>query len=286
MHINYESNAELCNHIFQNIWKIPHDIDGIICIPRGGLLVGTIISELLHKPIYTVGSFLDGKSLGSGLGMNNDNTPPKPDGTYIIVDDSSASGRSFVEAKKSLENFKGSLICVAAVCDKRMYGNADIVLQEVNEPRLMEINMWRIPFISRCIVDIDGVLCPDPAPWLDLDEPKYISHILNAPLKVRPAWTVTAICTHRLVIYAEQTKKWLDKHDIGYGVLYMPNYQSIQEKIEKMNTPEFINMKTNVYDKHKDAALFIESNWEEANRIYKNLHRPVLCTDKNILLQD
>jgi len=287
MHLNYVTNGDLCNIIHQNIWKIPHNIDGIICIPRGGLFVGTIISEFLHKPIYTVDSFLAGISLGSGLGMNNDATPPNPYGTYIVVDDSASSGDSFTKAAEALKDHRGTLLYTAVICDEfRAPDNVNIILSSVQEPRIFELNLFRLWFLSKCILDIDGVLCVDPAPGLDLDEDKYIDHILNAAPTVHLGQPAMALCTHRLIKYAPQTQQWLRQNEIEYGVLHMLAFGSIQEKIEKMDTPEYLNMKTTVYDQYQEAQLFIESNWDEAQRIYRNLHRPVLCTDRNILLQD
>ena len=287
MHLNYVTNAQLCEIIRTNLYKIPHNIDGIICIPRGGLFVGAIMSEFLHKPIYTVDSFLEGKSLGSGLGMNNDATPPNPYGTYIVVDDSSSSGASFTKASQVLKDHKGTLLYTAVICDEQYApDNVDIILSSVPEPRIFELNLFRLRFLNRCIVDIDGVLCVDPAPGLDLNEELYIEHILNAAPTVHLGQYVMALCTHRLIKYAPQTQQWLKQNDIKYGTLHMLAFNSIQEKIENMNTIGFLNMKTTVYDQYPDAQLFIESNWDEAQRIYKNLHRPVLCTDTNILLQD
>ena len=59
MHINWVTNAQLCDIVRENLWKVPRDVDGIICVPRGGLFVGSIIAEFLHKPLYTPNSFLE-----------------------------------------------------------------------------------------------------------------------------------------------------------------------------------------------------------------------------------
>lgn len=135
-------------------------------------------------------------------------------------------------------------------------------------------------------MDIDGILCKDPIWGTDLDETKYINHILNAPPLMQLKQTAMALCTHRIIKYSKETTQWLKKNNIEYNKLYMLGFGSMQEKIKNMNSKSYLNMKSTVYYNHPEAKLFIESDWIEAQRIYNNLHRPVLCLDKNILLQD
>lgn len=37
--------------VFNNLYKIPNDIDLIVGIPRSGLLVGGLVAEYINKPI-------------------------------------------------------------------------------------------------------------------------------------------------------------------------------------------------------------------------------------------
>ena len=285
MHINWVTNADLCNIIRQNLYKIPHNIDGVICIPRGGLFVGTIIAEYLHKPMYTVDSFVDSKMLGNGS-IEKMVLPTTKFGTYIVVDDSVSEGKSFYNANEILKVLPYNFIYVACVGKQEEMPNCDIVLAVVPEFRLFELNFFRTSLVRHCIFDIDGVLCKDPEYGVDLDEEKYIEHIRNVEPLIPLQFPVKAICTHRLSKYYEPTKEWLDSNNIKFGMLYMLNFGSIDEKLAKINTPEFVNMKSECYKYHKDSLLFIESNYDEALRIYQNTHRPVLCTDANIILQD
>ena len=285
MHINWVTNADLCNIIRQNLYKIPHDIDGVICIPRGGLFVGTIIAEYLHKPMYTVDSFVDSRMLGNGS-IEKRGLPTTNFGTYVVVDDSVNEGKSFYNANEILKVLPYNFIYVACVGKQEEMPNCDIVLTLVPEFRLFELNFFRSTWVRHCIFDIDGVLCKDPEYGIDLNEEKYIEHIKNVPPLIPIQHRVKAICTHRLIRYAEPTKEWLEKNNITYAMLYMLDYSSIQEKIKNLNNPTYLNMKSNVYNAYKDALLFVESNHTEATRIYQNTHRPVLCTDANIILQD
>lgn len=283
-HINWITNAEFCNIIRKNLWKIPHNIDGVICIPRGGLFVGSMIAEFLNKPLYTINGFLKGESLGGGLALN---TIQRSDSrTYIVVDDSISSGASMRSVKEKFASRSERFIYVAAIGEKEEYKECDIVLEVVKELRFFELNFFRTEWVSNCVFDIDGVLCPDPEPGIDLDINKYTNHILNAPPLIIPQFQIGAICTHRPRSFYKQTLEWLEKNHIGVDEIFMGNYDSIQEKITKMNSDEFIQMKANVYDLYPDAIMFVESNWTEAQRIFDFTHRPVLCTDANIVLQD
>lgn len=285
MHINYVTNAEICEIIRTNLYKIPHDIDGIICVPRGGLFVGTIMAGFLHKPVYTPESWLESRQLGNGkceTGLPNSCT-----GHYIVVDDSVSSGESFRKIREKIDVPWWRLTYVAVVGAEEHMPYTDIVMKVIPEFRLFELNFFRSSWVHSCIFDIDGLLCEDPTPNLDADEEAYIKHIGETARPLLPLqFPAMALCTHRLLKYAEPTQAWLQEHNIQYEMLHMLAFSSREEKLQKINSYEFLNMKTDVYQMYPNALLFVESNWEEAQRIYENTHRPVLCTDKNILLQD
>ena len=49
----YVTYADMVSIIRKNLWRIPHDIDVIIGVPRSGLFAATIISEYLGINIAT-----------------------------------------------------------------------------------------------------------------------------------------------------------------------------------------------------------------------------------------
>ena len=174
---------------------------------------------------------------------------------------------------------------VAAVCDDRdIPDSVDIVLSHVREFRLFELNMFRTEHVSRMVFDIDGVLCEEPSWGLDLDEGRYLEHIRNARPRIPLAYPALAICTHRLLRYAEPTMEWLEENGIGWSHLYMLDLPSVGEKVAKSASHEVLNMKSDAYMMHPEAILFVESSWEESERIARNTGRPVLCTDRNVLV--
>lgn len=283
--MDYVTNAQLCEIVRSNLGKVPHAVDGVIGIPRGGVFVGAILSEYLNVPLYTVEGFMSGVDIGAGKA----GAWLRPRGTsvYIVVDDSASTGASFAEARHRLSGVPScDFVYIAAVCDDRdVPDSVDIVLSHVREFRLFELNLFRTPHVSSMVFDIDGVLCDDPEPGLDLDEERYLEHIRHARPRIPLAYPAMAICTHRLLRYAEPTIGWLAENGIGYGKLYMLDIPDVREKIAKSGSHEVMNMKSDAYMMHPEAILFVESSMEESERIARNTGRPVLCTDTNTLVQ-
>lgn len=288
MYIHYVTNANLCNEIRKNIWKIPHDISGVICVPRGGLFCGSIIAEFLHIPIYTVDSFLNGSSLGTGIAGQN--IKARQSNTFLVIDDSISSGSSMLDTYNKLGD--NNFIYCVVIADMSMKEKwpiiPDIILCEIPEFRLFELNLFRSGWVPRFILDIDGVLCKDPEYGLDLDEDKYIDHIRNAFPLMSLSYPALALCTSRLYKYYKDTVYWCNNNNIQYNMIYMSDIPSIEERMRLINDPIVKDMKSNVYSSYHpdDAILFIESSLTEASHIYTKTHRPVLCMETNTIFQD
>ena len=152
--MNYVTNAQLCEIVRSNLDKVPHAVDGVIGIPRGGVFIGAILSEYLNVPLYTVDGFLSGLDLGAGVAGNG--LRPHGTGAYIVADDSASTGASFREAREKLSAVPScAFVYVAAVCDDRdVPDSVDIVLSHVREFRLFELNVFRTDHVSRMVFDI------------------------------------------------------------------------------------------------------------------------------------
>lgn len=282
--INYVTNAQLCDIVRENLYKIPHDIDGVIGIPRGGMFIASIVSEFLNVPLYSVDGFLNGTPLGGGAAMST--IGGSGSGKFVVVDDSASSGKSFSDVRGLFAELPYKFIYVAAVCDdSKNLDSVDIVLSYVNEFRLFELNIFRTPYVRAMIFDIDGVLCEEPPSGLDFNEDEYIRFIRNARPKIPLLYEAMAVCTQRILKYADHTADWLKRNNIRYGNLYMLDIESVERKMEYAKRGMLINIKAEAYKMHKDAILFVESNMDEAVEIYNETGRAVLCTDTNILLQ-
>lgn len=282
--INYVTNSDLCDIVRRNMHKIPHDIDGVIGVPRGGLFVAVIVSEFLNVPLYSVESFIRGETLGAGKA--GEGFRPTHYGKYAVIDDSVELGGTMSQVKELFANIPGEFVYVAAICENSdVQGCVDIVLEHVDEFRLFELNLFRIGLVERMILDIDGVLCENPRHGIDLDEGAYVDFILHTRPRFPVLYSPLALCTSRLLKYSEPTIKWLCDNNISYQNLYMLDIGSVEEKMRLMDSPEVTDMKATVYNMHPEAILFIESDKSEAEHIFSLTGRPVLCTDTNTMIQ-
>ena len=103
--IPYKRYTDLVADITNNIHLIPHDIDGIIAIPRSGILPASIISSILNLPITTLDVFVHADNLetaffGKGFRNIKSNNFKK----FIVIDDTTFNGTSLHNAYQSLQN--------------------------------------------------------------------------------------------------------------------------------------------------------------------------------------
>lgn len=100
--MKYITLHELTSTIRNNIFKIPHDVDFVIGIPRSGIIVGSIISEFLNVPLIDIDSYCNGSKPtgGNRLSIANKSKSNK----VLVVDDTTYSGNSMSQAKEKLKN--------------------------------------------------------------------------------------------------------------------------------------------------------------------------------------
>ena len=71
--MKYITLHDLTTTVRNNIYKIPHDIDFVIGIPRSGIIVGSIISEFLNVPLIDIDSYCAGSKPTGGNRLNLSN---------------------------------------------------------------------------------------------------------------------------------------------------------------------------------------------------------------------
>ena len=277
--INYVTNSEICEIVKKNLCKLPRDIDGVVAVPQYGMLSASIISNFLEKPLYTVESLADGNPF-CGIKKSSGNK-------YLIVFDFVDKANVVKKAKTSIKNNAkiDDLYSVCVGCGNNVNG-VDLAFETYNGITLYEPTFFSSSWVEQCIFGIEGVLCERPANEVsERNEELYLNYITNATPCFLPKSKVLALCTNRLLLYAKQTEKWLNENNVKYGTLWMLDFESVDSKFMKRNSSEYLNMKTVVYEKYKDALLFVESDWEESLRLFNNTGKPVLCMDRNVLLQ-
>lgn len=277
--MNYRSIDDLTKMIFNNISKIPHDVDLIVGIPRSGLLVANCISLLMNKPLTDIDGLLDGRILENGHTKNNSGNISNIEECHkiLVVDDSVASGESIMTCKSKLSNVSTTIevvYCAAYVLTSSKH-MVDIYFQVVDDPRLFEWNIFHQPAtLKKMCFDIDGVLCDDPTPKQNDDGDAYKKFLENASPKIIPSGRIGSIVSSRLEKYRSETELWLKENGIEYDRLILLNATAE----ERRNNNLHATFKAEYYKK-TNAVLFIESEERQAVEINNISGKPVFCIE-------
>lgn len=285
--MKYITLDNLTESIRKNIYKIPHDIDFIIGIPRSGMIVGSIVSEFLNVPLIDINSFCDGSKPSGGNRLTLVNKPAT--NKVLVIDDTCYSGASMKSAKEKLKDFEYEFIYMAAYLEGAGDKEIDIYFEDVRQYTKgsqipIVLYQWNIfhhyPFIMQhCLYDIDGVLCCDPPDERSINE--YEEYINNAIPLFIPKVPIGGIVTYRLNKYRDITNNWFKQQGIKYGNMYMFNADSWEDRDKSGISPE--QFKSLIYKSLPNMILFVESNDWQAQQIHKLSGKPVLCVESNKL---
>lgn len=284
--MRYITLNDMMQTVRRNIWKIPHDIDFVIGVPRSGMICGSVVSEFINVPLIDINSFVQGVEPSGGMRLslvksNSGNIKPK----VLLMDDTVFNGTSMRKSKTILQPFKDRYEFVYCVCylEGKAVDEVDIYLEDVrcNTDVIYEWNIFNHhPHImKRCMYDFDGVFCVDPPD--DRDEENYIEYIKNAIPLFTPKVPIGKIITYRISKYMEITQKWLNEHGIKYEQLMMFNAKSREERSNSGISPGI--MKGKIYSEDIDSILFIESDDYQAREIHQISGKQVLCVSTNKL---
>lgn len=280
--MNYINVNELNNDILNNLYKIPKDVDLIVGIPRSGMIVASLISVYLNKPLCDVESFINKKIYKSGSTKNTSKSVKSFEEVkkVVIVDDSIATGKSLLEVKDKINkcNFNIKILYLAPYIVDSAKNKCDIYFKIVDLPRKFEWNLFHHVDLEHSCVDIDGVLCLDPSDMENDDGTKYEYFLKNAKIKYKPSRKIGYLVTSRLEKYRSLTEEWLKNNDIEYGKLIMMNVASAEERRKLGSHGKY---KGEVYKQLKDAILFIESEASQAEEIREISGKSVICVDNN-----
>lgn len=277
--MNFITIAELNNDIVNNMHLIPKDVDIVVGVPRSGMLVATIIALYLNIPLTDIDSFINGKLYSTGSTKNIDNVIKNycEIKTALIVEDSSNTGNSIIEAREKLSAITFvKKIFLSVYVTKAAIDKVDIYFRKIEQPRVFEWNFMHSDDLIHACVDIDGVLCMDPTYEENDDGEKYIKFILMAIPRYIPTKKIGWIVTSRLEKYRKETEKWLEKNGIEYGQLIMMNLETAQERRELNNHAEY---KANIYKKLDEAYWFVESDRSQAREIANRTGKAVFCVN-------
>lgn len=279
--MRYVTINELSQMIRKNLWKIPHDVDLVVGIPRSGLMAANMVALYLNKRLSDIDSFIDGRifHIGSSRAHMMVNTPIRK---VLVVDDSIMTGTSLENAKQKLMPLADSheFIYFAPIVSTEGSQRVDAYAEIIDDVRIFEWNLFHHGLLEDACIDLDGVLCVDPP--IDDDGEQYIDYIRNATPLFIPTATVGTIVTCRLEKYRPQTESWLKKNNIKYHNLVMLDMPSRDARIKWGKHGEY---KADYYSKHK-GNIFIESSLQQATTIARLSHKDVICIETNTLIKD
>ena len=283
--MKYVTLNDLSKTIRKNIWKIPRDIDFIIGIPRSGMIVASIISTYLNIPLIDINSYCASIQPYGGLRLST--LSQKRNNKALVIDDTVANGRAMSEARMKLSKFNDmTFIYLCAYLEGCGKNAVDIYLEDVRQYTNNFANVvlyeWNIfqhyeSIMSKCLYDIDGVLCAEPPDERNTNE--YIDYIKNAKPLFIPRTKIGGIITYRLVKNKEITEKWLNDNSINYGELIMFPANTWDERNNKNIMPEIY--KANFYKSNDNYQLFVESSDYQAKKIAEVTNKPVYCIETN-----
>lgn len=287
--MKYVTLADMSRAIRDNFWKVPHDIDFVVGIPRSGMIAASIISEFLDTPLIDLESFVFGAtpSGGNRLRRHGDSGRERP--RVLVVDDTIFHGRATGAARQKLARFTDRYEFVYLVVYLEGPCNAvDVWLEDVRgfteNYTAFVLYEWNIihhltRFMEVCIYDIDGVMCKEP-PDERTGEP-YLDYIKQAVPLFTPSVPIGEIVSYRLASNEKVTREWLSAHGIRYNTLTMFPASSWQERADSGISPA--EFKARIYGQRSWARLFVESSDAQSSAIFTATGKPVYCVESNKL---
>lgn len=251
--MNFVTIDQLNRSVYQNISKIPKDIDLIVGIPRSGMLVANLIALYMNLPFTDMESFLDGRMYKTGKTrkyarwIENVSQAKK----VLIVDDSISKGDAMKEAKEKLEGVyqdKEYVFCAAYALPTNT-SNVDVYFEICNHPRMFEWNYLHHWGLNYACVDFEGILCENGVP------------------KILPTQKIKCIVSTQPKDKRYELEKWLADQGVQYDelVLVAPN--------EKGS-----------FYKKCDAVMYIATTFEDARELCEIANKQVFCQETRQLL--
>lgn len=292
--IPYITYNDMIKDIKENMWKIPKDIDGVIAIPRSGILPASIIALYFNVPLTTVNIFKESKTpkesflnFGGGGRFSKMISEKREFKKFLVVDDTYYYGNSIKRNKEILSDFDYDFYYCALYLEGN-YNENVIFLKDVREIRklskiginLYEWNIFSHQVVHKFLFDIDGVIFYEPP--ADTNKEAYEKYIKNPILKhkvIDIGNLPIDFLTYRLVKYQKETYDSLVNNDIKVGKLHMFNAQTIEER-NKIPSYQF---KAYFYKSHDEYLLYVESDDYQAKMIHNISGKPVFSVEKNCI---
>lgn len=285
--MKYITLSDLASTIRNNLYRIPHDIDFVMGVPRSGMIVASIIAEFINVPLIDLDSFVFGASPSGGRRLRYVTESDRTVKRVLVVDDTMYAGTANRLARKKLGPFNDGyeFIYLVAYHEGRC-NDFDIALEDVRKytDNFSQIVLyeWNIlqhhaNVMQTFLFDMDGVFCQDPPD--ERDKKAYRDYIMNAIPLFIPKATIGEIVTFRLESNRKITEDWLAGQGINYNALTMFPANTWEERRWSGVSPA--RFKADIYNQRPQAKLFIESEDHQASEINRLTGRPVYCVSSN-----
>jgi adenine/guanine phosphoribosyltransferase-like PRPP-binding protein len=253
----------------------PQNYDIIAGIPRGGLIIASIIATRYDKPLSTPDELLNGKAWRA-------ETLIAKGSKVLLIDDTLSSGYTMQKTREEIRKLNYQVTTAVMVALPEMGSKADCIYKFLSRPFQCEWDLAHGKGRDSYMVasDLDGVICYDcPEEIYDLSK-EYEEWLINAKLQFLPSYEIEAIVTCRLEKYRAITENWLVEHRVKYHKLYMWD----TTEGERGYTDNFARHKVDMLRKIK-PDIYYESSQQEAILINQATKIPVLWWKGKVLIQ-
>jgi hypoxanthine phosphoribosyltransferase len=259
------SNERLTTDCLSLIEKLP-PIEGVIGIPRSGMIPASIIAVNMSVPLYSISDekLVVLNSMSDKGGSRMEVYKPNGSKNILLIDDTAFFGNAMSKHKELVEKLLPSKNIITSV----IYSTPEAIEQKLIDihlytskfPHVLEWNFFDAHPTLNGMFDLDGVFCEDCPYEIAEDETRYKNWIKTVkPIENRipRLFPAIAICTGRLEKYRKETEEWLDRHNIKYSNLLM--FQGTKEERDSnhvLNVARFKLQKFIEYNKNSKGLLF------------------------------
>lgn len=266
-----KSVSDLNREIVSNLHIIRKlKVDGVVGIPRSGMIPASLISTHLQLPLTDVHGLLNYNFNYKSNNFKTFETSKKL--KILLVDDTINTGKAMNDTVSLIRSKLSNIEIVRFAIwksEKTSHNDIDLVCGICNTPRAFQWNLWNHNSSKDWASDLDGVICRNPTKEENDRGPKLEHFYKTADPLFLFQKPIKFIITARLEKYRAITQDWLSRHNVKYHQLIMKNDI-------KANHWEY---KKDFLVLNKDISLYIESDVKQAKKIASNCFTPVWCVD-------
>ena len=285
--IKYITNKNLIDASL-DLCEIASKFDGIVGVPRSGMVPASIIATHINKPLFSIHEneivILTYASDYGGSRMKYYKKYSSSDKLkkLLFVDDTSCSGTTVKAMKKTF----GKNIKFASIFSTEVSSNlVDYYSKKLEVPHILEWNFFNSGYCGTTCFDIDGIFCNDVPLNVCKDEKLYIEYIKKTQpyqQRIPKLFKAKALVTGRLEKFREETEFWLKKHGFNYEHLIM--FPTEQKNQRDKNHHEVVGRYKSEIFKKFNCDFFVESSEEEAKYIKHFSGKTVILPNQEIVL--